>query len=87
MKSTTAAEVDRQPAEFLKQIWVTGHLEELVLFAYTIGFMEYYEMVMYFTPAGKQGAMLLWETMFMLYVSSKDLLSKPHRTLYKMMGG
>lgn len=47
--------------------------------------MEYYEMVMYFTPAGKQGAMLLGETMFLLYVGSKDLLSKPHRTLYKMM--
>lgn len=43
-----------------------------------MGFMENHQMVMYFTPAGKQGAMLPEETMLMLYVCSKVLLSKPH---------
>lgn len=74
-----------QPAVLPKLIWVTEPLDKWVLFAYTMGFMENHKMVMYFTPAGKQRAMLPEETMLMLYVCSKVLLSKPHCTIYKMM--
>lgn len=83
MKPTTAAKAFRalQAASGAAQANLGDRASgQTVLFAYTMGFMEYHKMVMDFTPAGKQEAMLLEESTLVLYVGSQDLLSKttPH---------
>lgn len=69
-----------QAARSSASIWPTEPQDKLALFACAMVFMDWHQMVMYFTPAG---AALLEETMIMLYVCSKVLTSKMHGTTYK----
>jgi hypothetical protein len=72
-------------AVILKVIWPTEPLDKVMLFAFTMVFVDRHKVMMCFIPAGKQGAMLLEEATLKLYMCSKVLPSRTHSTIYKMV--